>query len=142
MATGYPSLTAEGFIFAVDRKCDRILMSMFASDAGQSNMFAGSVTSIQNIIYLNSDDVNAAGTAVAAGIERVLSRYFDGANVQGVVTDIVDKPGRVDISIQGSVVQNNRRYDFGRMLESANGMIQSIMNNQGEVLWTNVLTYS
>lgn len=135
MGASVPTLTAEGMVKAVDRKCDRILMNMFASDAGQSNVFSGQVVSIQDIIYKYSDDVKAAGDAVAAKVELVLKRYFDAATVRAVVTELPDKPSRYDISIRGSVVELSRRYDFGRMVESANGMVQKIMNDRGELLW-------
>lgn len=136
MAAPVPSLTTEGFVKAIDRKCDRILMNMFASDGGQSNVWAGSVVSIQDIIYQYSDDVTAAGNNIANAMERVLSAYFDAATVSARVTEIADRPGRYDISITGSVIENMRRYDFGRMVESANGMVQKIMNNKGVELWT------
>lgn len=131
-----PTLTVEGFISAIDRKCDRILMNAFASDASQSNIFKGSVVSIQNLIYENSDDIPAAGTAIANALQRVLAEYFDSASVRATVKELPDRPGRYDIAIQGTVVENLRKYDFGRMVETANGLVQKIMNKQGDVLWT------
>lgn len=130
-----PSLSAEGFIRAVDRKCDRILMNAFASDASQSNVFSGSVVSIQDIIYRHSDDVSAAGTTIANALQTVLRAYFDTASVSASVKELSDKPGRYDISITGTVVENMRKYDFGRQVETANGLVQRIMNKQGQVLW-------
>ena len=135
--TAVPTLTSDGWVTAVDKKCDRLLMNAFASDASQSNMYAGSVTSIQSIIYANSDDPNAAGTVIAAQLQQMFGRHFDAASFRANVVEFADKSGRYDIQITGTVVQENRKYDFGRMVESLNGIVVKMMTNTGVVLWAN-----
>ena len=137
MAYPVPSLSVEGFVKPSDRKCDRILINLFACDAGQSNVFRGQVVSVQDIIYRNSDDVFNAGTEIAASIQRVLNSYFDAAMISASVKELVDKPGRYNIIINGHVVENNRRYDFGRQVEAANGMVVRMLTEQGESVWMN-----
>lgn len=135
MAEAIPTLTSEGFVSAIDRKCDRALINLFASDASQSNVFLGRVYSIQDVIYRFSNNIPEVGREVARIIEIVLKTYFDDAFVTGRVSEIPDKPGHFDIAINGTVVENMRKYDFGRMVESANGMVQKLMTNTGSVLW-------
>lgn len=135
--TAVPTLTSDGWVTAVDKKCDRLLMNAFASDASQSNMFAGSVTSIQGIIYDHSDDPSAAGTVIASRLQQMYARHFDAASFRADVNEWVDKSGRYDIAITGTVVQENRKYDFGRMVESSNGIVVKMMTSTGVVLWAN-----
>lgn len=138
MGYPYPSLSSEGFITTIDRKCDRALINMFASDASQSNVFMGNVTSIQDILYRYSDKVTEAAAEIGRAVETVLSRYFDAAQIRGQVEDLPNEPGRVNIIISGTVVEGYRRYDFGRQVESVNGLVQRILNNQGAVIWNKV----
>lgn len=134
MATNaYPAL--DGWVTTVDKKCDRILVDAFASDQAQSDIFLGSVTSIQYIIYQNGKDIIGAGNQIANQLQKLYMRYFDAAVFSAKVTEFSDKSGRHDIAITGSVVQGGRRYDFGRQLEYANGMFVKLMTSSGAVLW-------
>lgn len=130
----YPAL--DGWITAVDRKCDRILMDTFAADQAQSNIFLGNVTSIQYIIYSNGQDIIGAGNEIANALQRLFLRYFDAAIFTAKVAEFKDKSGRYDIALTGQVVQGGRRYDFGRQVEFANGLIVKIMTDTGVLLWS------
>lgn len=133
--TAVPTLTSEGWITAPDKKCDRLLMNAFASDASQSNIYAGAVCSIQNTIYLNNGDPVACGNAIASALTSLYERYFAAATFKCTVTEFDDQSGRYDIGVEGTVVQDNRKYDFGRMVESANGIVVKIMTASGDVMW-------
>jgi hypothetical protein len=130
----YPSL--GGWITTVDKKCDLILVDAFASDHAQSDIFLGSVTSIQYIIFSNGQDILGAGNEIANALQKLYMRYFDAAIFSAKVTEFADKSGRHDIAITGSVVQEGRKYDFGRQLEYSNGMFVKLMTTSGAVLWT------
>ena len=131
-----PSLTSEGWITAVDKKCDRLLMNAFASDQAQSNAWLGRVTSIQYLIYQAGKDMRAAGDSIATALVLMFGRHFDAASFKATVTEYADGSGRYDIRIKGEVVQAMRRYDFGRVLESVNGMIAKFMTDKGAMIWT------
>lgn len=135
--TAVPTLTSEGWVTAPDKKCDRLLMNAFASDASQSNAFAGAVCSIQNVIYLNNGDPVTCGDEIASALTALYERYFAAATFKATVTEFADLSGRYDIAIEGTVVQENRKYDFGRMVESANGIVVKIMTASGDVMWAN-----
>lgn len=131
------TLSSDGWVTAIDKKCDRILMNAFASDFSQSNAFAGQITSIQHMIYAAGQDVNSAGTTIANALERLYNRFFDSAIFKCTVTAWGDNSGRYDLAIQGTVAQAGRKYDFGRQLSSANGKIVQFLTKTGEVIWSN-----
>lgn len=134
--TAVPTLTSEGWITAVDKKCDRLLMNAFASDKSQSNMFQG-VTSIQAIIYENSDNVDKAGVEIASALQVMFGHHFDAAIFSSNVTEFAEGNGRYDVSITGTVIQEMRKYDFGRMVKSVNGIVVELLTAQGDTLWKN-----
>lgn len=131
------TLSSDGWVTAIDKKADRILMNAFASDFSQSNMFAGQITSIQHMIYAAGQDVHAAGTTIANALEKLYQRFFDAAVFKCTVSAWGDNSGRYDLAFQGTVTQDGRRYDFGRQLSSANGKVVQYLTKSGEVIWSN-----
>lgn len=128
MAVQYPSLTSEGFVSDPQRVAAYLMTNALASDASQSNLFRGAVTSIQSIIQGAGQDVRKMTQGIQTGLEDMYRRYFDQVNFDVKIEPIsADKPNTLNIRLEGSVVSNGTRYDLGRALMVNEGVIQQVI---------------
>lgn len=128
MAVQYPSLTAEGFVKDPQRIAAMLMTNALASDASQSNLYRGAVTSIQSIIQKTGQDVRAMTQMLQNELENMYRRYFDQASFEVRIEPLsAEKPNTLNIKLEGKIVSDGVRYDLGRALMVNEGVIQKVI---------------
>lgn len=129
-----PSLSLSGFINELRDKSDRLMSYFFYSDASQSNVYLGEVSSLPDIIQKYGNDKDSIATEMDDALQKYLERYFDIVEVE-VKINIPENAtdNRMEILCEIIVGENGVKYDFAKILNTANGKLTTIMdrNNQG-----------
>ena len=131
-----PTLTMAGWKKEIRDKADSLMSYFFYSDASQSNIYLGHITSLPKIIEQYGNDKNLIRSQMQTALHVYLSRYFEyvEVNVDVVIPeDATDN--RMEILTSVIVGENGVKYDMSRLLRSKYGKIVEIIdrNNTGAV---------
>lgn len=135
MGNQVPTLSASGWTNDVSEKADKLMSYYFVSEASQSNMYLGNITSLPYQIQQNGHNEVELQRMVQKELEGLFGRYFDTAVVE-VSTDkpLANDPNRINLRVSVIVTEGGRNYSLGRLVEVLNSNIQRIVdinNNQG-----------
>jgi hypothetical protein len=135
MAAKVPTLSTSGFVGDIAEKCDRLMSYYFVSDASQSNLFRGKITSLPFQVQQNGHDEALLRDAIQRELDRYLTPHFDGTEID-VATDIpnTDDPNRINVTLRVIVTEDGKQYSLGRLISVINSKINKIVdinNTQG-----------
>ena len=135
MGNVLPTLSSSGFVSGIAEKADRLMSYYFASEASQSNLYRGEITSLPKQIQLLGNDEAALSTRIRTELERLFGNYFDGVEVN-VNTDIPNAadPNRINVTVSATLIEGGQQYSLGRLINVVNSRIAKIIdinNNQG-----------
>lgn len=119
MPVTLPLLGSEGFSQDPDIIMARLLQHAFLSDYSQSNIYAGSVTSIQYIISEHAQDPLALSVAMRKALLQYYSRYMEDVSVTFEQSDFFDPTDEAQMQFNLGVTgyMNNSRYELNRTLQ-------------------------
>lgn len=121
-----PTLSSVGWVSATAEKADIALAHFFESDAIQTHLYRGKVTSLQAIIQEAGKDTYALVNSVREKLSIYLNRYFDSVLVEA---DIVDDPGnKLNLRIYAKITEKGKEYSFGRLLVVSNNNTTKVIN--------------
>lgn len=135
MGNPLPTLSSSGFVSGIAEKADRLMSYYFTSEASQSNLYRGEITSLPKQIQLLGNDVSALSERIRTELERLFGNYFDGVEVV-VNTDIPNPidPNRINVTVSATLIDGSQQYSLGRLINVVNSRIAKIIdinNNQG-----------
>ena len=135
MGNPLPTLSSSGFVSGIAEKADRLMSYYFTSEASQSNLYRGEVTSLPKQIQLLGNDEAALAARIRTELERLFGNYFDGVEVN-VSTDIPNTadPNRINVTVSATLIDGGQQYSLGRLINVVNSRIAKIIdinNNQG-----------
>lgn len=134
MVVKIPSLSSSGWTEEISEKADKLMGYFLISEASQTSLYRGNVTSLVSILRLNSDDEYSLRTDVRDSLEAFLRRYFEEVDVTVTITENMDtgKYG-LDLEIEAIITEGGNRYSIGRLVSTVNASIMKIidMNNTG-----------
>lgn len=131
-----PTLTLAGWKKEIREKADALISYFFYSDASQSNIYLGNVTSLPKIIEQYGNDEVRIRSEMESQLNRYLSRYFEYVDVNTDVKIPEDnKDNRMEILTSIIVGENGVKYDLSRLLRTKSGTIIEIIdrNNTGSL---------
>lgn len=76
-----PILGPEGWVESGDKKLDRIMAHLYASDASQSYLFPNQVSSMAKVIKDNQGQLEVAKVEIQRMLMNYFSCYFDNVDV-------------------------------------------------------------
>lgn len=121
MATVIPVLGGENWLADPELIMNKLFVHMFLTDYSQSNIYQGSVTSLQYILAEYGDDVPKLTNAVTNAITKYYGNYFDGADVTFKLVDgDTGTSGKMSFNLQITAVMNGKTYDLNRTLQVDN----------------------
>lgn len=129
-----PTLTTAGWKTEIRDKADTLMSYFFYSDASQSNIYLGNITSLPKIIEEYGNEESSIRSQMESLLNQYLSRYFDYVDVNvdvRIPEDSVDN--RMEVLMSVVVGEKGVKYDMSRLLRSKNGKIIEIIdrNNTG-----------
>lgn len=127
MSTAVPALS--GWITTPSLKADYLLGCFFASEASQSYIFNGRITSLPSLVQQYGTNKLQFQDRVKTALSVMLEGYFDNVFVDATVeTTNTQQPGRMDVTVTIEVVDNGITYSLGYLAKMLNGVIQQIIN--------------
>jgi len=131
-----PSLTLAGWKKEIREKADTLIAYFFYSDASQSNIYLGNITSLPKIIEQYGNEEDTIRSEMEEQMSRYLQRYFDVVEVD-VSVNIPENANdnRMEIICKVVVGENGVKYDLSKLLKTSNGKVIEIIdrNNSGSL---------
>lgn len=132
-----PSLGLGGFIRDVPAAADKIISYYLTTDKSQSNLFNGSVFSLQSQIQAHYNDPTRLVAQVRDELRNLMLTVTDQANVE-VTTQYPSPidPTRLNLTVRVDLNIGGRIESLGRIIETLNGQVKHIMdfaNNGGSL---------
>lgn len=122
-----PSLSASGWVGDVPEKLDKLLGYFLVSEKSQSFMFDGSIASFPAIIQNNTEQPDRLAGETRSTLVSMLSRYFDGAEVDAEATVPDDeRPDLINLVLDIRIMVEGRQYYAGRELSLINSKVANI----------------
>lgn len=122
------SLSTEGWLSELAVKCDRLLSYFFISDYSQTELYPGEISSLPYLIKMYGSSEEELRTNVSRQLQKYLSRHFEQADVTASTNVISESDFRIELKLIITVYDNNVQYNLGRLVETVNSTIASIVN--------------
>lgn len=136
MSQVIPTLSTAGFVSDVPTMIDRMFSYYLTSDYSQSNIFHGSILSLQKQIQAYQHNPLELTNNIRDELEGYFGSIADSVSIQ-VDTDVPnpDDPSRINITLAAIVVKAGKSYSVGRLIETQDSKIMKIikLNNEGTV---------
>lgn len=129
--TPVPSLSVRGWIVAIPEKADLLFSHFFESDGYQSYIYGSNVSNLQNLVRLYGHAPELLCENIRNTLFTYLGRYYPSVNVDVTFDTSVDN--KISVTIFIDVVEENRKYQFSRLLMVTNSKIEKVikLNNDG-----------
>lgn len=131
-----PKFGTTGWTTSSNEKADGIMANFFETDAYQSNLYSGNLSSLQDLVQrFNGNPIDLV-TNVRQTLEKYLARYYP----EGVVVNVTSPAtsptwqGSVyEITISATVTEAGVQQSIGFLVSAENSIITKIarLNNYG-----------
>lgn len=131
MSLSVPTLSADGWITALDKKADTIIANFLVTNESQTNLHKTSITSLPAIIAKCSERQMELKDQVTAALEQLFGTYFERADVQVDINTDPDGTGNTSvlgIRMDVRVTSGDKVYSLGRLIRTSNSRILSIID--------------
>lgn len=128
MAKSLMTLSTEGVVKEPLRLIDRLLAYAITTDALQSNLYRGNLTSIQAIIQDNQGDMEGLQRNLETKLRRYFGRFFDDVEASVTIESFKEENGgKLLLRFGVRVVSDGIGYEVERMANFEKGLFKSIM---------------
>lgn len=107
-----PTLSAAGWVDDIAEKMALLFAHALVADYSQSNLYSGSVTSLQHIAANHPDSPEEHATALQGKLRDYYRRYFDTVEVDVTITD--DDTTRYTMELVINVTDNGTVYSLAK----------------------------
>lgn len=128
--TSVPSLTAAGWVTAIEEKADLLMAQFYEAEYSQNSSYVeGAVTSLSWITHTYGNDPLDLTTQLQQRLEVYLGRYFDTANVSASIDQsrYADEDARFAVKLIVTVSQAGKEYSLASLIETAGSKVKNIM---------------
>lgn len=129
-----PTLSPHGWVHGTAEKVDFLLAHFFETEANQSYIFYGSVTSIQALIEQAMHDMFQLCKLIKDRLGDFLKRYFDAVVIECSEQEATPGSNRTDIRLFVQVIDDGKEYSVGQLLREKNSKFTRVvnLNNTGD----------
>ncbi|WP_233875070.1 hypothetical protein [Paraburkholderia adhaesiva] len=135
MTTPAPTLSTAGWIVSPQQKADRLMAWLYESQANQSYVFNGNVTSLQYLIAKNAGNIPATCTALQTALTSFFSRYYDLASVQVASDDVLNgnESSLITLYVYAELTEDGVVYPLNSLIELSSSKLVRVLalNNAG-----------
>lgn len=128
MSQKVPSLSTSSWVNGVGEKADKILSYFFLSENLQSQLYAGNISSLPQIIQQYGDQQITLASKIEDALNKMLGGYFDSAQTQARVKVIDGDESKLEILVDGIVTQDGVPYNIAKEIKATNSVIETIMD--------------
>lgn len=127
-----PTLSSKGYIRTTQEKIDHLLAYALLSNASQSTMFRGEITSLQELIQRTQGDRVGLQAQCDTLFNGYFSRYFDDVATDIQVQDDPKDGRKLILRIYIQVRDGNQTLSVGHSIQFMDGLFQKVIrNNEG-----------
>jgi hypothetical protein len=135
MTTPAPTLSTAGWIVSAQQKADRLMAWLYATQANQSYIFNGNVTSLQYLIAQNTGNIPATCSALQNALTQFFSRYYDLARVQVASDDVLggNQSSLITLYVYAELTEDGVVYPLTSLIELSSSKLLRViaLNNSG-----------
>lgn len=121
------SLSTEGWLKELAVKADRLLSYFFISEYSQTELYPGQISSLPYLIKQYGSNEEELRTQVSRQLQTYLSRHFEQVDVTASTNVISETDYRLELRLNITVYDNNVQYNLGRLVQSVNSKVLSIV---------------
>lgn len=129
-----PTLSSSGWVVQISEKADKLLSYFFTSEASQSEVFVGSISSLPDIIKKCGHDDLELRSTMERTMRIYLERYFSAVDIVVTVESPEDgsADNRTNVIVHVKVYEEGNAYEVGHLIEVVDSAIQRIiLQNNG-----------
>lgn len=127
-----PTLSSKGYIRTTQEKIDHLLAYALLSNASQSTIFRGEITSLQELIQRTQGDRVGLQAQCDTLFNGYFSRYFDDVATDIQVQDDPKDGRKLILRIYIQVRDGNKTISVGHSIQFLDGQFQKVIrNNEG-----------
>lgn len=129
MGNRVPSLSASGWVEEISERADKLMAYYLTSDYSQSEIYAGTVVSLQYHIEQYGHNTTELRTHVENGLRGYFERYFDSAEVTLTINDPTsDDDNRTELKVECYITDNGSKYSLGRLIAVIDSKVVSFID--------------
>ena len=123
MKAPVPSLSLNGWVSNPREALDLLVSYFFLTNASQSNIYRGEVSSAQEIIQRNANDTQAAASELGVALNRLLRKHYVETfiSVEHRLDDASKSSSVVQFILSGTVTDNGVTYQLSKLVETKDG---------------------
>jgi len=127
-----PTLSSKGYIYTAEEKIDHMLAYALLSNASQSLLFRGSITSLQELIQRTQGDRISLQSQADTMFNNYFSRNFDDVVTEIAVLDDPNDGRKLRLRIYISVREGTRNISVGAVAQFMDGVFKGVVRiNEG-----------
>lgn len=121
-------MSTQGWVTELSSKIDLLLSYYVSTDQEQSNVYRGSLSSLQYIVEQYSGDPLSTADQISRSIQTFLGRYYENVNAESKFE--LDNPSEsqttVKITLALNFTEDGVTYTANRLLTYFNGRFKAI----------------
>lgn len=134
MKAPVPTLSMLGWSRNPRESLDVLVSHFFLTNASQSDLYRGSMSTAQQILQKFSNDVVSAASEMSTALLMVLRKYYTDSSVS-VTHRLIDptvSASAVQFIVSGTVTDNGVSYQLNKLAEAREGIfVKFIETNNG-----------
>lgn len=123
-----PTMSTLGWVIDPVVKFDKLLSDFFLADPNQSYLYAKSIVTMQSLIHQNPTNPAAFVGSLQESLRTYLEAYYTSVDVRASVENPQADLARVTVMLNIAVNDNGASKQFSKMLLTANGSLQKIID--------------
>lgn len=132
MSANVPTLSSAGFVSDPARKLDHLMSYFFIAEYSQSTVHAGYVTSLPYLIKNHAHDPAVLVDRIETSLKRMLDGYFEDVTINVTLDPVKEEnqDPKIDIQVEGIVVDEGKSYPLAKLLSIANDKLTKVSDLQ------------
>lgn len=119
--------SSNGILVSIDQIADRLMAYFFTNNASQSNIYQGSVYSLQSLVMRYKSDPGQMCRQMQLAMTTMLQNHFE--SVEAIVEfEEVDPglQGKYNLRVNVDIVDEGNHYNLGRLLQVYQGKFYDV----------------
>lgn len=126
-----PTLSSKGLVTQPYTKADHLFSYFLVSQASQTNMFKGHVSSLTYLVQYHAGDENGLKEAVRQSLFTLFNDFFETVAIDVEIKEPVsaaEKDKRFDLRMVVTFNQEGKPYNMARLAFIENSRVINIVN--------------
>lgn len=126
-----PSFSAKGYIYDLQDRCDRLMSYFLSSQASESYLYMGSISSLQSILQKYGSDPQQFTKNLELGLMTYFNAYFPNAvevHVRNDATDGTNQSSQYNVWMSVQITEKNKLYSLNEQILKKDSSFQRVID--------------